>query len=89
MSLSTVTYQGFSPFGGLLIGAVAGTIGTTEAVGLSAAACAAAALIAMAAVPVIRTYNAPEAAPQAATATRSEGWLPAGASVPAGPLQVP
>jgi MFS family permease len=57
-SLSTVTYQGFSPFGGLMIGSLAGLIGTTEAVGLAAAACTAVALIALVAAPVIRSYGA-------------------------------
>jgi MFS family permease len=61
MSLSTVTYQGVSPFGGLLIGSVAGLVGTPAAVGISASCCAAAALVAMVLAPVIRNYGAFEA----------------------------
>lgn len=60
MSLSTVTYQGFSPFGGLFIGGLAGAIGTPQAVGLSAALCAAVAVVAFIAVPVVRNYVSKE-----------------------------
>jgi hypothetical protein len=36
MSFSTVAFQGFSPFGGLIAGAMATSIGTPDAVMLSA-----------------------------------------------------
>ena len=57
MSLSTVTFQGFSPFGGLFIGALAGPIGTPMAIALSAVCCAGSAVVAFALMPVIRNYT--------------------------------
>jgi MFS family permease len=57
MSLVTVTMQGFSPLGGLFIGALAGLIGTPEAVAISAAACSMVALLGFVAIPVVRRYE--------------------------------
>lgn len=75
MSLSTVTYQGFSPFGGLFIGGLAGAIGTSEAVALSAAICALIAVVALLTVPVVRRYESKETEP-GATAASAAGPSP-------------
>jgi MFS family permease len=58
MSLVTVTMQGFSPLGGLFIGALAGPLGTPHALGLAASLCAACAVLALATSPRMRDYTA-------------------------------
>jgi hypothetical protein len=65
MSLITVTMQGFSPLGSLVIGALAGIISTEHAVALSAGLCGVMALLAIAVAPVVRDYESapPEPAP--------------------------
>lgn len=57
MSLVTVTMQGFSPMGGLFIGALAAPLGTPTALALSALICAATAVFGLVALPVITRYR--------------------------------
>jgi hypothetical protein len=61
MSLITVTMQGFSPLGALLIGALAALISIQSAVAISAAFCGLLAVIALGVAPVVRDYESPEA----------------------------
>ncbi len=70
MSLITVTMQGFSPLGGLLIGSLASLISIQESVAISAAFCGLLAVIALGAAPVVRDYVSPEVQPDAAMGVR-------------------
>lgn len=70
MSLQTVAFQGFSPFGGLLAGAVATEIGTPDAVMISALIVGFTAIAVAMAVPRVREFVPPEAQDDPAR----QGW---------------
>lgn len=63
MSLTTVCYQGLTPFGALAAGAVATSIGTPNAVMISALVVCAASVLIGATIPSIRNFSPPELRP--------------------------